>query len=59
MLRIGNRYILNGNMEVMQAGIINEPGIIIQYSGHEHAVERLNTSQPTSVDLILEVIQLT
>lgn len=43
---------------VMHRKVIVLPGIAIEYSGPGSVVERLNSSRPISVDLILEVILL-
>ncbi|KAG5308607.1 ATS20 metalloproteinase, partial [Pseudoatta argentina] len=55
-LRIGEdgEYILNGNFMVMHRKVIVHPGVTIEYSGPESVVERLNSSRPTAIDLILE-----
>ncbi|XP_023287905.1 A disintegrin and metalloproteinase with thrombospondin motifs 9 isoform X2 [Orussus abietinus] len=59
-LRIGEdgKYILNGNFMVMQGKYPVHPGITIEYSGPESVVERLNSSRPINVDLILEVLSV-
>ncbi|XP_015608491.1 A disintegrin and metalloproteinase with thrombospondin motifs 20 isoform X2 [Cephus cinctus] len=59
-LRIGEggKYILNGKFMVEKRKIIVDPQITIEYSGPEVAVERLNISRPTTVDLILEVLSV-
>lgn len=58
-LRLGEhgQYILNGNNTVMYKNVIAVPGIEIEYSGPEGAVEILNSSRPIGFDLILEVIK--
>lgn len=55
-LRIGEHgeYILNGNFMVMHRKVIVHPGVTIEYSGPESVVERLNSSRPIVIDLILE-----
>lgn len=55
-LRIGEdgEYILNGNFMVMHRKVIVHPGVTIEYSGPESVVERLNSSRPIVIDLILE-----
>lgn len=55
-LRIGEdgEYILNGNFMVMHRKVIVHPGVTIEYSGPESVVERLNSSRPIIIDLILE-----
>ncbi|CAD6233944.1 GSCOCG00007421001-RA-CDS [Cotesia congregata] len=57
-LRLGEdgEYILNGNYMVMHKKVIVLPGSAIEYSGPGTVVERLNSSRPVGVDLILEVI---
>lgn len=35
--------------------VIIQPGITMEYSGPESAIERLNSSRPIAFDLILEV----
>lgn len=40
---------------VMHRKVIVLPGIAIEYSGPGSIVERLNSSRPINVDLILEV----
>ncbi|KAL0100426.1 hypothetical protein PUN28_019638 [Cardiocondyla obscurior] len=59
-LRIGEHgeYILNGNFMVMHRKVIVHPGITIEYSGPESVVERLNSSRPIAIDLILEVLSV-
>ncbi|XP_018310553.1 A disintegrin and metalloproteinase with thrombospondin motifs gon-1 isoform X1 [Mycetomoellerius zeteki] len=59
-LRIGEdgEYILNGNFMVMHRKVIVHPGVTIEYSGPESVVERLNSSRPTAIDLILEVLSV-
>ncbi|KAL7288709.1 hypothetical protein TKK_0017434 [Trichogramma kaykai] len=52
------RYILNGNFMVMHRKVIVQPGITIEYSGPEQVVERLNSSRPVQLDLILEVLSV-
>lgn len=56
-LRLGEdgEYILNGNYMVMHKKVIVLPGSAIEYSGPGTVVERLNSSRPVGVDLILEV----
>jgi len=39
---------------VMHRKVIVHPGVTIEYSGPESVVERLNSSRPTAIDLILE-----
>jgi thrombospondin motif-containing protein 9 len=39
---------------VMHRKVIVHPGITIEYSGPESVVERLNSSRPIAIDLILE-----
>lgn len=39
---------------VMHRKVIVHPGVTIEYSGPESIVERLNSSRPTAIDLILE-----
>ncbi|XP_067203568.1 A disintegrin and metalloproteinase with thrombospondin motifs 9 isoform X2 [Linepithema humile] len=51
-------YILNGNFMVMHRKVIVHPGITIEYSGPDLVVERLNSSRPTAIDLILEVLSV-
>lgn len=55
-LRIGEdgEYILNGNFMVMHRKVIVHSGVTIDYSGPESIVERLNSSRPITIDLILE-----
>lgn len=55
-MRIGEdgEYILNGNFMVMHRKVIVHPGVTIEYSGPESVVERLNSSRPIVIDLILE-----
>lgn len=55
-LRIGENgeYILNGNFMVMHRKVIVYPGVTIEYSGPESIIERLNSSRPIAIDLILE-----
>ncbi|XP_072761907.1 A disintegrin and metalloproteinase with thrombospondin motifs 15 isoform X4 [Anoplolepis gracilipes] len=59
-LRIGEdgEYILNGNFMVMHRKVIVHPGVTIEYSGPESVVERLNSSRPIVIDLILEVLSV-
>ncbi|XP_034940467.1 A disintegrin and metalloproteinase with thrombospondin motifs 9 isoform X2 [Chelonus insularis] len=59
-LRLGERgeYILNGNYMVMHRKVIVLPGIAIEYSGPGSVVERLNSSRPIGVDLILELLSV-
>ncbi|KAK0098756.1 hypothetical protein PV326_004035 [Microctonus aethiopoides] len=59
-LRLGEHgdYILNGNYMVMHRKVIVLPGIAIEYSGPGSIVERLNSSRPINVDLILEVLSV-
>lgn len=40
---------------VMHRKVIVHPGITIEYSGPDLVVERLNSSRPIAIDLILEV----
>ena len=47
-------YILN-DKHIMQRQVLFYPGLIMEYSGPETSVERLNTSRPINVNLILEV----
>ena len=56
-LEENGKYILNGNLSVAPRKVIIYPGATIEYSGHEHVIERLNSSRPIAVDLILEVIK--
>lgn len=49
------KYILNGNFMVMHRKVIVYPGVTIEYSGPESIVERLNSSRPIAINLILEV----
>lgn len=39
---------------VMHRKVIVYPGITIEYSGPDLVVERLNSSRPITIDLILE-----
>lgn len=39
---------------VMHRKVIVHPGVTIEYSGPESIVERLNSSRPIAIDLILE-----
>lgn len=39
---------------VMHRKVIVHPGVTIEYSGPESVVERLNSSRPIAIDLILE-----
>ncbi|XP_011638935.1 A disintegrin and metalloproteinase with thrombospondin motifs 20 isoform X3 [Pogonomyrmex barbatus] len=59
-LRIGENgeYILNGNFMVMHRKVIVHPDVTIEYSGPESVVERLNSSRPITIDLILEVLSV-
>ncbi|XP_032671699.1 A disintegrin and metalloproteinase with thrombospondin motifs 9 isoform X2 [Odontomachus brunneus] len=59
-LRIGEdgEYVLNGNFMVMHRKVIVHPGVTIEYSGPESIVERLNSSRPIAIDLILEVLSV-
>ncbi|XP_033214669.1 A disintegrin and metalloproteinase with thrombospondin motifs 9 isoform X2 [Belonocnema kinseyi] len=51
-------YILNGNFMVMHKKVIVRPGMAIEYNGPESVVERLNSSRPINVDLILEILSV-
>ncbi|XP_011881326.1 PREDICTED: A disintegrin and metalloproteinase with thrombospondin motifs 9 isoform X3 [Vollenhovia emeryi] len=59
-LRLGEDgdYVLNGNFMVMHRKVIVHPGVTIEYSGPESVVERLNSSRPIGIDLILEVLSV-
>ncbi|XP_011497655.1 PREDICTED: A disintegrin and metalloproteinase with thrombospondin motifs 9-like [Ceratosolen solmsi marchali] len=57
-IKEGGKYILNGNFMVMHRKVIIQPGATIEYSGPEQVVERLNSSRPIHVDLILEVLSV-
>ncbi|XP_058791063.1 A disintegrin and metalloproteinase with thrombospondin motifs 9 [Phymastichus coffea] len=57
-LNEGGKYILNGNFMVMHRKVIVQPGVTIEYSGPEQVVERLNSSRPIQVDLILEILSV-
>ncbi|KAG8040963.1 hypothetical protein G9C98_001951 [Cotesia typhae] len=59
-LRLGEdgEYILNGNYMVMHKKVIVLPGSAIEYSGPGTVVERLNSSRPVGVDLILEILSV-
>ncbi|XP_020280121.1 A disintegrin and metalloproteinase with thrombospondin motifs 9 isoform X3 [Pseudomyrmex gracilis] len=59
-LRLGEdgEYILNGNFMVMHRKVIVHPSVTIEYSGPESVVERLNSSRPIAIDLILEVLSV-
>ncbi|XP_043267299.1 A disintegrin and metalloproteinase with thrombospondin motifs 9 isoform X2 [Venturia canescens] len=59
-LRVGEdgNYILNGNFMVMHQKVIIRPGLTIEYSGPETSVERLNSSRPINIDVILEVLSV-
>ncbi|XP_076288590.1 A disintegrin and metalloproteinase with thrombospondin motifs 9 isoform X2 [Lasioglossum baleicum] len=48
------KRILNG-IYIMTAKLIRECGVTIQYSGYNSVVERLNSTKPIDVDLIVEV----
>ncbi|XP_044585888.1 A disintegrin and metalloproteinase with thrombospondin motifs 9 isoform X2 [Cotesia glomerata] len=60
VLRLGEdgEYILNGNYMVMHKKVIVLPGSAIEYSGPGTVVERLNSSRPVGVDLILEILSV-
>lgn len=55
-LKDAGKYLLNGNFMVMHRKVIVQSGVTMEYSGPEPVVERLNSSRPILVDLILEVI---
>ncbi|KOC64643.1 A disintegrin and metalloproteinase with thrombospondin motifs 9 [Habropoda laboriosa] len=57
-LRLGENgeHIVNGKHMVMHQRVIETNGTIIEYSGSETAVERLNISKVTEIDLTLEVL---
>ncbi|XP_057333026.1 A disintegrin and metalloproteinase with thrombospondin motifs 9-like isoform X2 [Microplitis mediator] len=59
-LRLGEdgEYILNGNYMVMHKKVIVLPGSAIEYSGPGTVVERLNSSRPVGVDLVLEILSV-
>ncbi|XP_008209068.1 A disintegrin and metalloproteinase with thrombospondin motifs 9 [Nasonia vitripennis] len=57
-LKEAGKYILNGNFMVMHRKVIIQPGVTMEYSGPEPVVERLNSSRPIQVDLILEVLSV-
>lgn len=60
VLRYADReeYILNGKFMVMNRRVIRRPEMTIEYSGPEAIIERLNSSRPIKVDLILEVLSV-
>lgn len=59
-LRLKNtgKYILNGDFMVMHRKLILHPGVTIDYSGPDGLIERLNSSRPIRVDLVLEVLSV-
>ncbi|XP_026672200.1 A disintegrin and metalloproteinase with thrombospondin motifs 9-like [Ceratina calcarata] len=57
-LRLGEseKYILNGNHQVMAKGVFKEAGITIEYSGPTAVVERVNSTDAISTNLTLQVL---
>lgn len=58
VLRIGEngKYLINGNYQLIYRKVIDVPGLKIEYNGFKSVVERLNSTKPIKVDLVVEVM---